>query len=46
MGLTKDPDVMIGLKFMLLLTKNLTRNLRNNEQDIFIGSRVAGNKKC
>ncbi|MGC8555329.1 MAG: hypothetical protein ACP5NA_07585, partial [Candidatus Acidulodesulfobacterium sp.] len=46
MGLTKDPDVMIGLKFMLLLTKNLIRNLRNNEQDIFIGSRVAGNKQC
>ena len=46
MGLTKDPDVMIGLKFMLLLTKNLTRNLRNNEQDIFIGSKGIGNKQC
>ncbi|MHB1661957.1 MAG: helical membrane plugin domain-containing protein [bacterium] len=37
-SLAKDPEVMSGLKFMMLLAKNLTRNLRENEQDIFIGS--------
>ena len=45
-GLTKDPDVMAGLKFIMLLTKNLTKNLRDNEQDIFIGSKGVGNKQC
>ena len=38
LGLAKDPDVMHGLKFMMILAKNLTKNLRENEQDIFIGS--------
>ncbi|MFW0883770.1 hypothetical protein ACMCNP_01730 [Candidatus Acidulodesulfobacterium sp. H_13] len=37
-SLAKNPDIMAGLKFMLLLAKNITKNLRKNEHDIFIGS--------
>ena len=37
-SLTKDQDVMFGLKFMMLLAKNLTKNLRENQQSIFISS--------
>ena len=34
-AMTKDPDVMNGLKFMMILAKNLSKNLRENQQDIF-----------
>ena len=44
-GLAKDPDVMSGLKFMMLLAKNLTLNLRESEQEIFIGSTFR-KRKC
>ncbi len=37
-SLTKDKDVIFGLKFMMLLAKNLTKNLRENRQSIFISS--------
>ncbi len=37
-SLTKDKDVIFGLKFMMLLAKNLTKNLRGNRQSIFISS--------
>ena len=37
-SLTKDKDVIFGLKFMMLLAKNLTKNLRENQQSIFISS--------
>ncbi len=37
-SLIKDQDVMFGLKFMMLLAKNLTKNLRENQQSIFISS--------
>ncbi|HEC25646.1 MAG TPA: DUF1641 domain-containing protein [bacterium] len=37
-SLMKNPEIMSGLKFMLLLAKNITKNLRKNEHDIFIGS--------
>jgi uncharacterized protein YjgD (DUF1641 family) len=46
LGLTKDPDVLSGLKFMMLLAKNLTKNLRENEQDIFMRTARHGKTEC
>ena len=45
-SMTKDPDVMNGLKFMMLLAKNLFKNLRENEQDIFMRSGSHGKSEC
>jgi uncharacterized protein YjgD (DUF1641 family) len=45
-AMTKDPDVMNGLKFMMILAKNLTKNLRENEQDIFMRSARSGKSEC
>ena len=45
-SMTKDPDVMNGLKFMMLLAKNLTKNLRENERDIFMRSVSHGKSEC
>ncbi len=45
-SMTKDPDVMNGLKFMMLLAKNLSKNLRENEQDIFMRSGSHGKSEC
>ncbi len=45
-AMTKDPDVMNGLKFMMILAKNLTKNLRENEQDIFMRSSRSGKSEC
>ena len=45
-AMTKDPDVMSGLKFMMILAKNLTKNLRENEQDIFMRYGRHGKSDC
>jgi uncharacterized protein YjgD (DUF1641 family) len=45
-GMTKDPEIMAGLKFMMILAKNLTKNLRENEQDIFMRSGHHGKNEC
>jgi len=45
-SMTKDPDVMNGLKFMMLLAKNLSKNLRKNEQDIFMRHGQIGKGEC
>ncbi len=45
-AMTKDPDVMNGLKFMMILAKNLAKNLRENEQDIFMRSARSGKNEC
>ncbi len=45
-SMTKDPDVMNGLKFMMLLAKNLSKNLKENEQDIFMRSGRHGKSEC
>ena len=45
-AMTKDPDVMNGLKFMMILAKNLAKNLRENEQDIFMRSGSHGKSEC
>jgi len=38
LSLTKDPEVMHGLKFMMLLSKNLTVDIETHARDIFISS--------
>ncbi len=38
LSLTKDPEVMHGLKFMILLSKNMTIDIKKHAQDIFISS--------
>ena len=45
-SMTKDPDVMNGLKFMMILAKNLAKNLKLNEQDIFVRSGRTGKTEC
>ncbi|MHB1546809.1 MAG: helical membrane plugin domain-containing protein [bacterium] len=45
-AMTKDPDVMNGLKFMMILAKNLAKNLRENQQDIFMRSGHHGKSEC
>jgi uncharacterized protein YjgD (DUF1641 family) len=38
LSLAKDPEVMQGLKFMMLLSKNLTIDIKMHAQDIFISN--------
>ncbi len=38
LSLAKDKEVMAGLKFMMILAKNLTKNLKRKSQDVFISS--------
>ncbi|MHB8292004.1 MAG: helical membrane plugin domain-containing protein [bacterium] len=38
LSLAKDPEVMHGLKFMMLLSKNLTIDIKMHAQDIFISN--------
>ena len=45
-AMTKDPDVMNGLKFMMILAKNLSKNLRENQQDIFMRPGRSGKSEC
>ena len=34
-ALTKDQDIMHGLKFMMILSKNLAKELKTHEKDIY-----------
>ena len=38
LSVAKDPEVMQGLKFMMLLSKNLTIDIKMHAQDIFISN--------
>ena len=41
LSMAKDPEIMRGLKFMMLLSKNLTGDIKEHAEDIFLTSEVA-----
>ncbi len=41
LSMAKNPEIMQGLKFMMLLSKNLTSDIKEHADDIFISNEIA-----
>jgi uncharacterized protein YjgD (DUF1641 family) len=41
LSMAKNPEIMQGLKFMMLLSKNLTSDIKEHADDIFISGEIA-----
>jgi hypothetical protein len=41
LSMAKNPEIMQGLKFMMLLSKNLTSDINEHAEDIFITGEIA-----